>query len=108
MDFGESVKTCFSKYATFHGKASKAEFWWWALFNFVGTLCLSIIDEKLSLAFTVATLLPYLAVTTRRLHDTGRSGWAQLIGLIPILGWIVVIVWLCQDAKPSTTTAGQP
>jgi uncharacterized membrane protein YhaH (DUF805 family) len=49
----------------------------------------------------VGTFLPYLAVTSRRLHDTGRSGWAQLVGIIPIIGWIVIIVWLCQDSKPS-------
>lgn len=100
MDFAESVKTCFKKYATFDGVASKSEFWWWALFNLIGSICLGIINDKLSLAFTVATFLPYLAVTSRRLHDTGRSGWAQLIGVIPIIGWIVIIVWLCQDSKP--------
>lgn len=101
MDFAESVKTCFRKYATFDGVASKSEFWWWALFNLIGSICLGIINDKLSLAFTVATFLPYLAVTSRRLHDTGRSGWAQLVGVIPIIGWIVIIVWLCQDSKPS-------
>lgn len=83
--------------------ASKSEFWWWALFILIATICLSIVNEKLSLAFTVATILPYIAVTTRRLHDVGKSGWAQLVGLIPVIGWIVVIVWLCQDSKPSTT-----
>lgn len=101
MEFGESIKTCFNKYATFKGTASRSEFWWWALFNLIGTICLSIVNEKLSIAFSVATFLPYLAVTTRRLHDTGRSGWAQLIGLIPIIGQIIMIIWLCQDSKPS-------
>lgn len=102
MEFSESIKTCFSKYATFRGTASRSEFWWWVLFNLIATACLSIINEKLSLAFTLATLLPYIAVTTRRLHDTDRSGWAQLVGIIPIVGWIITIIWLCQDSKPST------
>ncbi len=101
MDFTESIKVCFRKYATFKGVASKSEFWWWALFNLIASICLGIVSDKLSLAFTVATFLPYLAVTSRRLHDTGRSGWAQLIGVIPLIGWIVIIVWLCQDSKPS-------
>jgi len=101
MEFNESIKTCFRKYATFTGTASKSEFWWWALFNLIASICLNIVSAKLSLAFTVATLLPYVAVTTRRLHDTGRSGWSQLVGIIPIVGWIIMIVWLCQDSKPS-------
>lgn len=102
MDIAESIQTCFRKYATFSGTASKSEFWWWALFNLIATVCLGIVSDRLSLAFTVATLLPYLAVTTRRLHDAGKSGWAQLVGIIPLVGWVIVIVWLCQDSKPSS------
>ncbi len=101
MTFTESIQTCFTKYADFKGKASRSEFWWWALFNFIAGICLSIIDQRLSWAFTVATLLPYLAVSTRRLHDVDRSGWWQLIGLVPFVGWIVVIYWLAQEPKPT-------
>jgi uncharacterized membrane protein YhaH (DUF805 family) len=106
MTFVEAVKTCFAKYADFSGKAGRSEFWWWALFNLIASICLGIIDEWLSLAFTVATLLPYIAVSTRRLHDVDKSGWMQLIGFIPIIGWILVIVWLAQDSKPSTKFDG--
>jgi len=102
MTFVEAVKTCFAKYADFSGKAKRSEFWWWALFNLIASICLGIIDERLSLAFTVATLLPYVAVSTRRLHDVDKSGWMQLIGLIPIIGWILVIIWLAQDSKSSS------
>jgi len=102
MTFTEAVKTCFNKYADFNGKAGKSEFWWWALFNFIAGLVLSIIDPRLSLAFTVGTLLPYIAVATRRLHDVDKSGWMQLVGLVPLIGWIIVIVWLAQDSKPTT------
>lgn len=101
MTFNESVQTCFQKYAEFRGRASRSEFWWWALFNLIATVCLGIIDERLSIAFTVATLLPYLAVTSRRLHDTNRSGWAQLVGLIPLIGFIIMLVWLCQASRPT-------
>ena len=68
------------------------------LFLCVATLALEIVSDELSLAFTVATVLPSSAVTTRRLHDTGRSGWLQLLFLIPVLGWIVVIVLLAQGS----------
>lgn len=102
MTFVESVRTCFSKYADFSGRAQRPEFWWWALFNLVGTMALGVISDKLSLAFTVATFVPYIAVSARRLHDTDRSGWMQLIGFIPIVGWIIMIVWLAQEGKGST------
>jgi uncharacterized membrane protein YhaH (DUF805 family) len=108
LTFGESIQICFSKYADFKGRASKSEFWWWALFNFIASLALGIVSDKLSLAFTVATLLPYVAVTTRRLHDTDKGGWAQLIGLIPIIGWVVIIVWLCRDGDPGPNRFGAP
>lgn len=105
MTFTESIKTCFTKYADFKGKASRSEFWWWALFNFIAGICLSIINQRLSWAFTVATLLPYLAVSTRRLHDVDRSGWMQLVGLVPLIGWILVIYWLAQESKPAARFA---
>jgi uncharacterized membrane protein YhaH (DUF805 family) len=53
----------------------------------------------LSLVFSLATLIPYIAVGTRRLHDVDRSGWWQLIALIPLIGWIIVIIWLAQEGK---------
>lgn len=99
MTFVDSIRTCFVKFADFNGRASRSEFWWWALFNVVGTIALGIISDALSWAFTVATLIPYIAVTARRLHDTDRSGWLQLVGLIPVIGWILLIVWCAQESK---------
>jgi uncharacterized membrane protein YhaH (DUF805 family) len=105
MTFVESVRTCFTKYADFNGRAPRSEFWWWALFNVVAITALDVISDKLSLAFTLATLLPYFAVTSRRLHDTGRSGWLQLLGFIPIIGWILVLVWCAQEGKSQSQYA---
>lgn len=106
MTFGEAIRTCFVKYADFAGTASRSEFWWWALFNVLAGMALDAIDWRLSAVFTIGTLLPYVAVTTRRLHDTGRTGWWQLVGLVPIIGWIVLLVWLAQKGtvvdRPST------
>ena len=99
MTFTESIRTVFSKYADFKGCASRSEFWWWMLFTVIATLCLDIVHSKLSLAFSLGTFLPGIAVTARRLHDTDRSGWLQLIGLIPVLGWIVLIVLCAQEGK---------
>jgi uncharacterized membrane protein YhaH (DUF805 family) len=105
MTFVDAVATCFKKYADFNGRAMRSEFWWWALFNLIGAIALGVISDKLSLAFSLATLLPYIAVTTRRLHDTDRSGWLQLLGFIPVVGWILLIVWCAQEGKSATRFA---
>ena len=99
MTFGESIKTCVSKYADFSGRAARSEFWWWALFTILISVGLGMISDVVSGIFSLATLLPYLAVGARRLHDTDRSGWWQLIGLIPLIGWILLIVWFVQEGK---------
>lgn len=105
MTFTDSIRTCYTKYADFTGRASRPEFWWFVLFNFVAGLALSVVSDKVSAAFSLATLLPNFAVTTRRLHDTDRSGWLQLLFLIPIVGWILVIVWCAQESKPTSRYA---
>ncbi len=97
MTFGDSISTCFSKYADFSGRASRSEFWWWVLFVILASAACQAISFKLSALFSLATLLPYIAVTARRLHDTNRSGWLQLIGIIPVVGWIIMIVWCVQE-----------
>ena len=99
MTFGESIKTCFSKYADFNGRASRPELWWWVLFVFVTSAVLGFVSPMLSGVFSLAVLLPGIAVTARRLHDTDRSGWLQLVGLIPVIGWIILIIWCVQEAK---------
>ena len=99
MTFVESIKTCFSKYAGFDGRASRSEFWWWVLFVFLVSVVTSFVSSIISGLFSLAVLLPGIAVGARRLHDTDRSGWLQLIGLIPLIGWIVLIYWCVQEGK---------
>lgn len=108
MTFFESIKTCFSKYAEFDGRASRPEYWWWVLFYFLVSAALGMVSEIASGVFSLAVLLPYLAVGARRLHDTDRSGWLQLIGIIPVIGWIILIVWFVQEGKEPNRYGAAP
>lgn len=95
----DAIKRFFKKYATFEGRASRSEFWWVFLFIYVIEGVLNLIFRGSTAGsiivglFGLAVLVPYLAVGARRLHDTGRSGWWWLIGLIPCVGAIVLIVF---------------
>jgi uncharacterized membrane protein YhaH (DUF805 family) len=98
MRFQDAIKTCLGKYATFSGRASRSEFWWWFLFMVLATAAGSVISDKLAGLVTLATVLPYVAVTARRLHDIDRSGWWQLISLIPVIGGLVLLYWCVQPS----------
>ena len=102
MNFQDSINTCFKKYADFKGTAKRSEYWWFALFVVIASIAASVISPKINILFTLATLLPSLAAATRRLHDTDRSGWWQLIWFVPLVGWIVLIVFLAQEGKDTT------
>ncbi len=123
MSFMDSIKSCFGKYATFAGRASRSEFWFFTLFIFLGTMVfyalifmmfdtsgmmeaaqngtmssgagfgLPIVPSILLLVFVLATILPNISVMVRRLHDTGRSGWWYWIGIIPLVGFIILLVF---------------
>jgi uncharacterized membrane protein YhaH (DUF805 family) len=109
MTFGESISTCFSKYATFNGRAPRSEYWWFVLFTFLVSLATGMVSQTLSGLFSLAVLLPSLAVGVRRLHDIDKSGWFLLLGLIPIVGWIILIVWAAQEGKePNRFSAVAP
>lgn len=99
MTFGDSISTCFSKYATFEGRASRSEYWWWLLFTILASAAAGIFSDKLSALFSLAVLLPSLAVGVRRLHDTDRSGWFLLLWLVPLIGWLILWFWAAQDSK---------
>ena len=100
MTFQESIRVCFSKYADFNGKASRPEYWWFMLFIILASLALSMVGPRLAGLFSLGTLLPSIAAAARRLHDTNRSGWWQLISFVPVVGLIVLIVFLAQEGKP--------
>lgn len=101
MTFTESLKTCFSKYADFNGRASRSEFWWFVLFVLAGAVVTSFIHETLYLLFALAVLLPSIAVAARRLHDTNRSGWLQLVGFIPLIGLILLYFYAQEPREPN-------
>ncbi|MFC8695950.1 DUF805 domain-containing protein [Streptomyces parvus] len=98
-------------YAGFSGRARRKEYWMFTLINFVISLVLTIIGsaigvEFISYIYSVAVIIPALAVAVRRLHDTGRSGWWLLIALVPLVGAIVLIVFLASEGKQETNEHG--
>lgn len=96
MTFTESINTCFSKYATFSGRAERPEYWWFALFTSSISLLLSAAGagglSALSLLFSLGTFLPAAAAAVRRLHDTNHSGWISLIAFVPF--GVFYVLWL--------------
>lgn len=104
MQIQESVEICVTKkYADFAGSATRSEYWWFVLFLVVINALLGIAAEALAGAFALAMLVPYVAVGTRRLRDTGRSPWWWAIGLLPGVGVIVLIVFFSQQGTTPTT-----
>ena len=103
---------CWKKYVDFSGRARRTEYWMFVVFTLLATIAIGFVDRLLGTSgvlygiYTLAALLPSLAVLVRRLHDTGRSGWMMLIALIPIIGAIVLLVFLCCDSKPGDNRFG--
>ena len=94
MSFGKSISTCFSKYVTFSGRASRSEYWWFVLFNFLVGILAGLIDQAIgisviSILSSLALLLPGLGVAVRRCHDTNHSGWWLLC---PIFNLVLMFV----------------
>ena len=119
MDFQkifDYAKGCVvDKYADFNGRARRAEYWSFALCTGVISGVLNILARipkvgglfsVLATIFSLAVLVPGLAVAWRRLHDIGKKGSWYLIGLIPFVGWIILIVWFCQDSQPGENEFG--
>jgi len=101
MGFGEAIQTGFSKYVNFSDRAIRSEYWYWVLFVVIIAIVTGVIDNVTGIPitnpiFALATLLPGIAVSVRRLHDMDRSGWWVLLGLIPLIGGIILIVWFCM------------
>jgi len=115
MSFSEAVKSFWSNYATFKGRSRRSEYWWIQLFLVLTNLAVAAIDLALmngdidrfianggggivGLLWILVTIVPALAVLVRRLHDTGKSGWWVLIGLVPFVGTIVLFVFSVLDS----------
>ncbi|KLV08835.1 membrane protein [Photobacterium aquae] len=111
------------KYAVFNGRARRQEYWYFLLFNVLIAVCLSLIDTYiinpllgipagteegglLSSVYSLAVLVPSIAVGVRRLHDIGKSGWWLLISLIPLIGVLVLVYFFVQDSHPEANEYG--
>ncbi|GAA5524406.1 inner membrane protein YhaH [Microbulbifer aestuariivivens] len=105
-------------YFNFRGRAPRREYWFFVLFNLLFALALSVIDTVTGLysaeygigylggIYALFVLLPSLAVTVRRLHDTGRSGWWILVSLIPLLGYLILLAFMVFGSEASTNRFG--
>jgi uncharacterized membrane protein YhaH (DUF805 family) len=113
MTFGEAVRSGFDHYAKFDGRASRPAFWWWVLFVVLVSVGANIIDLAIgapvfSAIVGLGLLLPNLSVAIRRLHDTDRTGWWVLIWLIPLIGWVVLLVFYLQQGDAGENRFGPP
>lgn len=107
MGFGTAISTCFSKYATFKGRATRAEFWWFYLFNIIISVLLTFVPIPfIGIIASLALFIPNLAVTWRRLHDVGKAGGWYFLILIPLIGAIVLLVWYCTKSEPQDNRFG--
>jgi len=115
----------FSKYADFSGRSTRNEYWWFVLANFLAMMVISILGGLIGgllsfvlgdlgsllgigllMIYTVATIIPSLSVLVRRLHDVGKSGWFYFIALIPLVGSIILLVFLAKESEAKTNKWG--
>jgi uncharacterized membrane protein YhaH (DUF805 family) len=115
MTFAQAVNSCFRNYWNFEGRAPRAEYWWWTLFNLLASWLAAFLDlvtagpDGFLFGFGVGLflLVPYVSVATRRLHDVGRSGWWQLLPLT-IIGIIPYVYWCCRAGNNEPNQYGSP
>lgn len=117
MNFSQAINTCFSKYVTWQGRAPRSEYWWFFLFTMlIGivfamfvTLAIGLNAETIGLMYlpTLVTFLPSLSVLVRRLHDTNRSGWWYWLILVPLVGPIIMLVWMCSKGTVGPNDYGE-
>lgn len=114
MGIVESISTCLKKYVTFGGRASRSEYWFFFLFTLIiSSIVTSMVESgvlptAVYYAFSIALFLPGLAVTVRRLHDKGKSGFWIFIIVIPLIGAILLIIWLATKGDEETNKYGAP
>ena len=108
MTFPNAVKTCLRKYGDFSGRATRAEYWWWVLAVVIGSSIFTAVFAPLATIFSLAIFLPGLAVTARRLHDIGKSGWWQLawVAMALISTTIGLVIFISSDELASNSISG--
>ena len=104
LPFADAVRSVLTQFATFTGRARRSEYWWFALFSLGLSVAASVLDTVIGtsvveLVVGLGMILPSFALSVRRLHDIGRSGWWLLIGLVPLAGAIILIVFACTDSE---------
>jgi len=113
MSFADAIKHVLTNYVGFTGRALRSEYWYWVLFYLVVYFVLFLIDSSvlqmrvLTTLFSLGVLLPAIAVTVRRMHDTDRSGWWVLLSLVPLVG-LVVVYWAAIEGTPGANRFGPP
>ena len=110
MNFMTAISTCFKKYATFSGRARRSEYWYFFLFCMLVSAALGLIfksQSMISTLFTLATMVPSLAVSWRRMHDIGKAGAWSLIVLIPVVGLIIFLIWVCKNSEEGENEYGE-
>jgi uncharacterized membrane protein YhaH (DUF805 family) len=106
------IEVVTKKYAAFSGRARRTEYWMFVLFFILIAIGLGIVDALIGTGgilygiFALGLLVPSIAVCIRRLHDTGRSGWWILISFVPLVGGIVLLVFMCMDSTPGANEYG--
>ena len=111
MPFADAIRSVLSRYTEFSGRSRRSEYWWWTLASLLANLVAKVLDSVVGISLFqvllfLAVVVPGLAVTFRRLHDTNHSAWWLFIGLVPIAGLIVLLVFFCSDSKPESNRWG--
>ncbi|WP_418608972.1 DUF805 domain-containing protein [Pseudoalteromonas sp. US3C1013] len=107
----EHYMNALRSYADFSGRNRRKAFWMFMLINLIFSLLTSVMDGItntmfVSTIYSLALLIPQLSAGARRLHDTNRSGWWQLLWLVPVIGWIILIIFLAQDSQEGENDHG--
>ena len=112
MSFVDAIKSVFSQYANFSGRARRSEYWYYVLCYAIISIVVNLLSQASSVFAIIGTVVglalicPTVAVEIRRLHDIGKSGWYLLFNLIPLVGAIILIVWFCKDSEPGDNAYG--
>ena len=114
MNFAEAIQSGFRNYVGFSGRAARSEFWFWFLFAVLVTIATqfldgALFDQQFGLLSGIAALalfLPGLAVSVRRLHDRDKSGWFILLYFIPLVGFIILLIWYCTRGTVGSNRFG--